>query len=63
MVESLHDLIDQLTGILLPFLGKVEIDHGGFELGMAHVALDDPQVDSGFEEMGGIGVAVMPISA
>ncbi len=21
---------------------------------MAHVALDDPQVDSGFEEMGGI---------
>jgi hypothetical protein len=38
-------------------LGKVEIDHGGFELGMAHVSLDDPQVDSGFEEMSGIGVA------
>jgi len=34
----------------------VEIDHGGFELGMAHVALDDPQIDSGFEKMGGIGV-------
>jgi hypothetical protein len=34
----------------------VEIDHGGFELGMAHVSLDDPQVDAGFEEMGGIGV-------
>jgi hypothetical protein len=42
MVESLHYLIDQLTGILLPLLGKVEIDHGGFELGMAHVSLDDP---------------------
>jgi hypothetical protein len=38
-------------------LGEVEIDHSGFELGMAHVSLDDPQVDSGFEEMGGIGVA------
>jgi hypothetical protein len=38
-------------------LGKVEIDHGGFELGMAHVSLDDPQVDSGFEEMGSVGVA------
>jgi hypothetical protein len=38
-------------------LGKVEIDHGGFELGMAHVSLDDPQVDSGFEKMSGIGVA------
>jgi len=38
-------------------LGKVEIDHGGFELGMAHVSLDDPQVDSGFEKMGGIGMS------
>jgi hypothetical protein len=57
MVQALHYLIDQLTGILLPLLGKVEIDHGGFELGMAHVSLDDPQVDAGFEEMGGIGVA------
>ena len=35
----------------------MEIDHGGFELGMAHVSLDDPEVDPGFEEMGGIGVA------
>ncbi len=35
----------------------MEIDHGGFELGMAHVSLDDTQVDAGFEEMSGIGVA------
>jgi hypothetical protein len=54
MVQALHYLIDQLAGILLSFLGKVEIDHGGFELGMAHVSLDDPQVDSGFEKMSGI---------
>ena len=26
-------------------------------MGMAHVSLDDPQIDSGFEKMGGIGVA------
>src|SRR4030042_1504317 len=57
MVQALHYLIDQLAGILLALLGKVEIDHGGFELGMAHVSLDDPQVDAGFEEMSGIGVA------
>jgi hypothetical protein len=63
MVQALHYLIDQLAGILLSFLGKVEIDHGGFELGMAHVSLDDPQVDSGFEEMGGIGMPFMPSSA
>jgi len=34
----------------------VEIDHGGFELGMSHVSLDEPQVDAGFEEMSGIGM-------
>jgi hypothetical protein len=31
MVESLHHVIDQLTGILLTLLGEVEIEHGGFE--------------------------------
>jgi hypothetical protein len=30
---------------------------------MAHVSLDDAEVDSGFEKMSGIGVALMPISA
>lgn len=35
----------------------MEIDHGGFELGMSHVSLDDTQVDAGFEEMSGIGMA------
>jgi len=57
MVESLHHLIDQLAGILLTLLGKVKIDHSGFHLGMAHVSLDNPQIDSGFEKMGGIGMA------
>ena len=56
MVESLHHVIDQLVGVLLTLLGEVEIEHGGLELGMAHVALDDAQVDSGFEEMGGEGM-------
>jgi len=57
MVESLHHLIDQLAGIFLAFLGEVEIDHGGFQLCMAHVSLDDPQVDPSLEKMSGIGVA------
>jgi hypothetical protein len=35
----------------------VEIEHGGFELGMTHVSLDDLEVDAGFEEMGGIGMS------
>ena len=57
MVESLHHVIDQLAGVFLALLGEVEIEHGGFQSGMAHVALDDAQVDTGFEEMGGVGMA------
>ena len=56
MAHSFHHVIDQLAGVFVALLGEVEIEHGGFELGMAHVALDDAQVDSGFQEMGGIGV-------
>ena len=54
MVQALHHLIDQLAGILLTFLSKVEIDHGGFQLGMAHVSSDGPQVDPSLEKMSGI---------
>lgn len=50
-------MINQLVGVFLALLGEVEIEHGGLQLGMAHVALDDAQVDSGFEEVGGIGMA------
>jgi len=57
MIESLHDVIDQLAGILLALLGEVKIEHGGFESGVAHVALDDAEIDAGFEEMSGVGVA------
>ena len=52
MIESLPHVIDQLAGVLLALLGQMEIEHGGFESSMAHVALDDAQIDAGFEEMG-----------
>jgi hypothetical protein len=57
MIESLHHVIDQLAGILLAFLGQVEIEHSGFETGVAEVALDDAQIDAGFKERGGVGMA------
>lgn len=63
MIESLHHVIDQLAGVFLALLGEVEIEHGGLQLGMSHVALDGAQVDSGFKEVGGIGMALMPSSA
>ena len=34
----------------------MKINHGGFQLAVAHVSLDDPQVDAGLEKMSGIGV-------
>ena len=38
----------------MPFMGEVEVEHGGFELGMPQVALDEPRIDPGFQQMGGI---------
>src|ERR1700757_1164266 len=57
MIESLHHVVDQLAGVFLALLGQVKIEHGGFESSVAHVALDDAQIDAGFEEMGSIRVA------
>src|SRR5512141_261241 len=57
MIESLHHVIDQLAGIFLSLLGQVEIEHGGLQSSVAHVALDDAQVDTGFEAMSGVGMA------
>src|SRR5262245_36016879 len=57
MIESLHHMIDQLAGVLLAFLGQVEIEPGGFESSMTHVALDDAQVNAGFEQMSSVGMA------
>jgi hypothetical protein len=57
MIESLHHVVNQLAGVLLTLWGEVEIEPGGFELSMAHVALDDAQVDACFEEVGRIGMA------
>ncbi len=34
----------------------MEIDHGSFDIGMAEVFLDDPQVDPGLQQMRGIGM-------
>jgi hypothetical protein len=57
MIESLHDVIDDLAGVFLALLGEVEIEHGGFQSGVAQVALDDAQVDASFEEMSGVRMA------
>ena len=57
-----HQLVDQRIGILLPFAGQMQVDHGGLETGMAHVLLDHPQVHPLLEQMRGVGMAPIPIS-
>jgi hypothetical protein len=53
----LHDGIDALDGIFLALVGQVEVQHGGFESRMAHISLNGPEIDTGFEQMRGIAVA------
>jgi hypothetical protein len=40
MLQLLHQIIDFLPGILLPFVGKVEVNHGGLQACMAEELLD-----------------------
>ena len=55
--ESGHKGIDNLIGVFLAFSGEVQIPHGCFQAFMAHVALNDPDINSLFKEMGRITVA------
>ena len=50
----MHESIEARVGVFMPFVGEVEGEHGGFELGMPQVALDEPRIDPGFQQMGGI---------
>ncbi len=60
--EAVEHLLDgthltalhQRVGVLLAPTGQMQIHHGGFQLRMAEVLLDHPEVDPGLEQMGGI---------
>jgi hypothetical protein len=56
MGEPAHDLIDDPVGIFLAFLGQVKVLHGRLETGVTQITLDDANIHSGFQEMGGIAV-------
>ena len=57
MVKPMHDGIDDTEGIFLTLLCQVEVDHGGFQVGVSEVFLDDPDIDACFEEMGCVGMS------
>jgi hypothetical protein len=41
----------------MAFVSAVEGDHRGFEWGMPQGALDETGVDTGFEQLGGVGMS------
>ena len=50
----MHESIETLISIFMPFMGEVEGEHGGFELGMSQGALNEAGMHASFEQMGGI---------
>jgi len=55
-----HKGVETRIGLLLPLVSKVKIDHRGFELGVPQVTLDKPGIHARFEQMGGVGMALIP---
>ena len=53
----MHESIETLISLFMPFMGEVEGEHGGFELGMSQVALHEAGMHASFEPMGGIRMA------
>ena len=50
----MHEGIEALVGLFMPCVGEVYVNHGGFELGMSQGALDEPGIDTRFEQRGGV---------
>ena len=40
-----------------PLSGYMEIDHGGFELGMAEILLNHPDIETGLQQVSGAGMS------
>ena len=59
MSQIPHQRVDAGIGVLLAYMGQMQIDHSGLQLGMAQVLLDGAQIDAGLEQMGGIGMPPM----
>jgi hypothetical protein len=53
----MHEGVETLVGLFLAFVGEVEVEHGGFELGVSQVPLDESGINARFEQMGGVRMA------
>ena len=52
----MHEGVKALVGVFMPCVGEVEGEHGGCELGMPQVTLDETGIHASFEQMGGGGM-------
>lgn len=57
MAEPPHGVVDDFVGVFGALLGEVEVDHGGLQSTVAHIALNDPGVDPFFQEVCGVAVS------
>jgi hypothetical protein len=55
--KAAHEALDDAEGVFMSLSGEVEIDHGGCEAAVPEILLNAADVDAGFQEMCGIGVA------
>jgi len=61
--EALHQAVDRIDGGLPDLPREMGVDLGGPGTAVPESRLDQAEVDAIFEEMGGVGVRLMPISA
>ena len=52
----MHESIETLLSLFMPFMGEVKGEHGGFELGMAQGALHEAGIYARFKQMRGVGM-------
>jgi hypothetical protein len=48
--------MNAVVGIFMTFVGEVSGDHRACEGCVPEVALDEPRMHAGFEQMGGVGM-------
>jgi hypothetical protein len=51
-----HEGVEALIGICMPFVGEMEVEHGRCEVGMAQGTLEEPGMHAGFKPRGGGGM-------
>jgi len=55
--DSLDEAVDRIEGSVADYAGEVGVDRGGTQAGMAQILLDRQDLDAGFEEVCGVGMA------